>query len=177
MEIVIRDVTESNLDDMPEPCRSCTYWSLPEETERMKIEVSKRKKRRWLLQTIREFGSCGKILYHNGVPIGYAEYGPSSRFSQIKNYKSQPVGKVEEGIVFLACLYIVNQSLRGRGFGEELLNDIIADLKGRNFKALETYARRGSPNNPSGPVEFYLKKGFYVKNHNNPEFPLMRLDL
>ncbi len=44
------------------------------------------------------------------------------------------------------------------------------------MKALETFARRGDPENPSGPVDFYLTNGFKVRN-DDLEFPLMRLDL
>ncbi len=183
METIIKDVTESNLNDIPETCSYCIYWSFPEEFERTKSELSKRKqeltakKRLWILQTLKEFGSCGKILYYNNVPVGYAEYGPSNRFPQIKEYKSQPIGKIEDGVVFLSCLYIADKNLRGKGLGEKLLYSVIVDLKRRGFKALETYARKGSPENPSGPVELYLKKGFYIKNEANPEFPIIRLNL
>jgi GNAT superfamily N-acetyltransferase len=183
LKAIIKNITESNLDDIPEPCSCCTYWSSPKEFERTKSELSKKrqelktKKRLWILQTLREFGNCGKILYYNGTPIGYAEYGPSDRFPQIKEYRAQPIGKIEEGIVFLACLYVVNQNLRGKGFGERLLDSVIADLKRRGFRAVETYARRGSPNNPSGPVELYFKKGFRIKNEADPEFPIVKLNL
>ena len=183
MKITVRDITESNLNDIPETCSHCIYWILPEEFERMKSEFSKRKqeliakKRLWILQTLKEFGSCVKILYHNNVPVGYAEYGPSRCFCNINNYKSQPIGKIEDGVVFLSCLYIADESLRGKGLGNKLLDSIISDLKRRGFKAIETYARKGSPENPSGPVEFYLKKGFYTKNEANPEFPIVRLNL
>ena len=183
MDVTIKDVTKSNLNDIPETCSYCIYWSFPEEFERTKSELSKRKqeltvkKRLWILQTLKDFGSCGKILYHNNVPVGYAEYAPSNRFPQIKEYKSQPIGKIEEGVVFLSCLYVADEKLRRKGLGEKLLDSIIADLKGRGFKALETYARKGSPENPSGPVELYLKKGFYIKNEANPEFPIVRLNL
>ncbi len=183
METTVKDVTETNLNDIPETCSSCIYWSFPEEFERTKSEISKRKqeskakKRLWILQTLKEFGSCGKILYHKNVPVGYAEYGPSSRFPSINEYKSQPVGNIEDGVVFLSCLYISDENLRGRSLGEKLLDSIIADLKRRGFKAIETYARKDSPENPSGPVELYLKKGFYIKNEANPEFPIVRLNL
>ena len=183
METVIKDITESNLNDIPEICSYCIYWSFPEEFERLKSELSKKKqeliakKRLWILQTLKQFGSCGKILYHNNVPVGYAEYGPPSRFPNIKEYKSQPVGKIDDGVVFLSCLYIADENLRGKGLGEKLLDNIIADLKRRGFKAVETFALRGSPNNPSGPVELYLKKGFHIKDETNPKFPIVRLDL
>jgi GNAT superfamily N-acetyltransferase len=183
MEVGIKDVEESNLKDIPETCRGCLYWSFPEEFERTKAEQQKyrreleAKKRQWILQTLEEFGHCGKILYYNNVPIGYAEYGPSSRFPNIEEYKSQPIGMIENGVVFLSCLVIVDETLRGKGLGEKLLNSVIADLKKRGFKAIETYARRGSADNPSGPVEFYLKKGFYLKDETNPSFPIVRLNL
>lgn len=183
METIIKDITESNLKDIPETCSYCIYWSFPKEFERTKPELSKRKqelitkKRRWILQTLKEIGSCGKILYHHNMPVGYAEYGPPNRFPQINEYKSQPVGKIENGVVFLSCLYIADENLRRKGLGEKLLNSIIADLKGRGFKAIETYARKSSSENPSGPVELYLKKGFYIKNAANPEFPIVRLNL
>jgi GNAT superfamily N-acetyltransferase len=183
MDATIRDVAESTLDDIPDVCSSCIYWSFPGEFERMQSELSNRKeelrakKRSWAVQMLREFGSCGKILYHNNMPLGYTEYGPSRYFPNIKMYKSQPIGSIEEGIVFLACLYIANADLRRKGLGEQLLEATIADLKRRGFKAVETYARRGSPQNPSGPAELYLKKGFHMKDATNPEFPIMKLDL
>ncbi len=183
METMIKDVTESNLKDIPETCSYCIYWSLPEEFEKTKSKLSEKKqeltekKRLWILQTLKEFGSCGKILYHNNVPVGYAEYGPSNRFPQIKEYKSQPIGKIEDGVVFLSCLYIADENLRRKGLGEKLLDSVIAELKERGFKAVETYARKGSSENPSGPVELYLKKGFHIKNEANPEFPIVRLNL
>lgn len=41
---------------------------------------------------------------------------------------------------------------------------------------METFARKGNAENPSGPVEFYLRHGFTVQR-DDPEFPLLRLDL
>jgi len=58
-----------------------------------------------------------------------------------------------------------------------LLKNIIDDLKGRGFRALETFARRGNSENPSGPLEFYIKNGFIIKNKTNPEYPLVQLYL
>jgi len=69
MEEEIRDVAESNLDDIPGICRFCLYWSFPEEFEKSKTKPSKHKqhleaeKKRWIVQTLNEFGVCGKIHY------------------------------------------------------------------------------------------------------------------
>jgi len=183
VETAIRDITKLNLVDIPETCNRCIYWSFPEEFKKTQAELPRRKqeliakKRQWILQTLKKFGSCGKILYHNNLPVGYAEYGPPNRFPQIREYKSQPIGEIEDGVVFLACLYIADETLRRKGLGEELLENIISDFKRRGFKALETYARTGSSENPSGPVEIYLKRGFHIKDETDPEFPVMRFDL
>jgi GNAT superfamily N-acetyltransferase len=137
MEVEIKDVEELNVKDIPEICRCCLYWSFPEEFERTRAEQQKyrqeleAKKRQWMLQTLEEFRTCGKILYYNNVPVGYAEYGPSNRFPNIEEYPSQPIGEIEEGIVFLSRLLIVDKSLRGKGLGEKLLNSVIDDLKKR----------------------------------------------
>lgn len=176
MRVEIKDITESNLIDIPNVCRRCLYWSFSEEPEKNERKLEGKKKN-WILQTLKEFGVCDKILYYQDVPVGYAEYGPSNRFLNIREYQSQPIGKIEDDVVFLSCLYIVNKDLRGKGLGEKLLNSLIDDLKKRGFKAIETYARRNSANNPSGPVEFYIKNGFQIKDETDPEFPILRLNL
>jgi len=179
MKAVVKGITRENLDDIPEPCRSCVYWEFPEDSEKAKLLKSElvRKKKEWFLQTLREFGNCGKIVYYNNSVVGYAQYGPVTHLPNISSYGSKLVGRLEDGTVFLSCLYITKKALRGRGIGLKLLESIILDLKKRGFKAIETFARRGSSNNPSGPIEIYLKKGFHIKDETNPEFTLVRLEL
>lgn len=183
MRVEIKDITESNLHDIPQPCRGCLYWEFPEDFEKAREDPSKvsleliKKKKGWFTQSLKTFGICGKIVYCNNLPVGYAQYAPSTRLPNIASYKSKAVGRIEDGTVFLSCLFIAEKSLRGKGIGMELLDSIIADLKKQGFKAIETFARRGSTNNPSGPIELYLKRGFYIKNEANPDFPLVRLDL
>ncbi len=57
-----------------------------------------------------------------------------------------------------------------------MLRAILEELRGRRVAAVETFARKGSAENPSGPVEFYLKHGFRILRED-PEFPLLRLEL
>jgi len=185
MEVQIADITEANLQDIPESCRACVYWEFPEEYEKAKeekTETQKRlefeeKKRGWFVQTLKEFGTCGKIVYCNDKPVAYAQFAPSVRLPKINAHGSNPVGKPEDGVVFLSCLFVADSSIRGKGLGKALLINIVDDLRRRGFKAVETFARRGNPNNPSGPFEFYIKNGFIFKDATNPEFPLMSLFL
>ncbi len=180
MMTVVRDIVRENLDDIPDPCRCCLYWEFPEDFEKLRQqkepELAAKKKREWFIKTLTECGNCGKIVYQNRAPVGYAQYAPFSRFPQASSYKSGQPGRIEDGTVFLSCLYISDRDKRGKGIGTKLLKSIITDLKKRDFKAVETFARRGSANNPSGPIELYLKIGFQIKDETDYEFPLVRLE-
>jgi len=182
IEIQIVDIKEENLQDIPASCRGCVYWEFPKEFEKTSQErketqanpALEEKKREWFVKTLNEFGTCGKIVYSNDNVVGYAQYAPAQRLPQIAEYKSKDIGKIENGVVFLSCLLISDEKFRGMGIGGRVLEDIMEDLRRRGFKAIETFARRGNTNNPSGPMNFYIKHGFHVKDQANPEFPLMR---
>ncbi len=73
MNIEIVDLTEQNLDDSlewsghPFSCKYCIYWEHPEECvdpATVCKEEMFSKKIAWLRRTLRDFGSCGKLLVH-----------------------------------------------------------------------------------------------------------------
>ncbi|MEA2089422.1 MAG: GNAT family N-acetyltransferase [Thermoproteota archaeon] len=184
MNVIIKNIRKENVRNIPKPCKSCLYWEFPEDFEaaqkkslelKEKIEFAA-KKAAWFLQTQKNFGNCGKIVYFNNIPVGYAQYAPSNMLPQVESYGSNRIGRREDGVVFLSCLFIANKEFRRKGLGTKLLNSVIADLNRRGFKAVETFARREIANNPSGPLKFYLNNGFHVKDETNPDFPLVRLD-
>ena len=61
----------------------------------------------------------------------------------------------------------------GKGIGKYLLNFVLSDLQKHGYSVVETFARKGSESNPAGPLEFYLRHGFFVKRECD-EFPLVR---
>jgi len=181
VKVTIRNLTQKNIKDIPKPCRTCLYWETStfsskqlSQTEEAKNE---REKAVWLLGTLKEFGNCGKILYVDNKAVGYAQYSLPKRLPNTQNYGAKTLKTTEENAAFISCLYISNKSFRGKGLGERLFDEVITDLKQRGFKAVETFARKGSANNPSGPVELYLKKRFHVKEDIDKDFALVRLEL
>lgn len=175
-------LTQENLGDAPEwdappwSCKYCLYWEYPElranpakEDQVANLET----KHGWVRRVRTEFGDCGRLLYAAGLAVGYAPYAPPRFLPNIQNY---PAGPVSDDAVFLACLFVPSRAHRGRGWGSALLQDILRELRGRGMSAVETFARGGSPENPSGPAEFYLRHGFAVLR-DDPEFPLLRLNL
>ena len=143
------------------------------DTAKVKKEDLMQKKLEWLRDTNRLFGNCGKILYVDGEAVGYAQYAPHKLLPRVADYQAGPPS---EDAVLISCLFIPHKGFRRLGLGSKLLQSIIDDLRSRSIKACETFARKGNPNNPSGPVEFYLKNGFIIYNDDD-EFPLMRLEL
>lgn len=181
MKIEVVDLTVGNLKDAPEwnshpfSCKYCIYWEFPEESidpAMEKKEDKLRKKLIWLRNAQSAFDNCGKILYVNGKPAGYAQYAPPKLLPNSANYPSLP----SDDAVLISCLFIPEKGLRRSGVGSQLLQSIIDDLRKRGVKAVETFARKGRLDNPSGPVEFYLRNGFRVYK-DDKEFPLMRLEL
>jgi GNAT superfamily N-acetyltransferase len=186
IEVDIEDITEANLKDIPASCRGCVYWECPEEFDKAKQENTvlqkqwefEKKKYEWFIKTREEFGTCGKIAYYKGKPVAYAQYAHADFIPNVSTYKSSSaVGKRKQGVVFISCLYISDKTMRGKGLGDTLLRTIIDELRSREFTAIETFARRGNPDNPSGPLEFYIRNGFVIKDNSNPEYPLVTLYL
>jgi GNAT superfamily N-acetyltransferase len=165
---------ENNLKDIPNPCKYCLYWQTTGAFgEEMLKPEKEQEKREWFNKVVEEFGSSVKLGYLNETPIGFLQYSPPTFFPRVKEYASGPPS---EDAVLITCLYITDKEARGKGFGTDMLNDLIAELKERGFKAVETFARKNSQDNPSGPFEFYLKNGFKIKNDKS-DFPLVRFAL
>jgi GNAT superfamily N-acetyltransferase len=179
MEIV--NVTEDNLIDAPEwsshrfSCKYCIYWEFPEQCVDPAQEKKNmmRKKLQWLGRVSSEFGNCANIAYVNGRPVAYAQYAPPRYLPNSAGYASGPPS---DDAVLISCLFIPQEQFRRLGIGSQLLHSIIVELKQRGKKAIETFARKGNPDNPSGPVEFYLGNGFRI-HKDDKEFPLMKLHL
>jgi len=176
MNIEIVNLTGENLKDAPVCCKYCLYWEFPDECIEPAKEQKKdvmRKKLEWLRSVNNEFGNCGKIVYVDGKSIGYAQYAPPRYLPNSLSYDSGPPS---DNAVLISCLFILQKDFRKLKLGSKLLHNIIDELRKRGIKAVETFARKRNPENPSGPVEFYLKNGFRI-DKDDKEFPLMRLDL
>lgn len=182
MNLEIVRLTKDNLKDAPEwdshpfSCKYCIHWEHPEECTDPVTEQKEEifaTKLSWLHRVTREFGACGKLVYSDGDPIGYAQYAPPHYLPGSASYASGPPS---DDAVLISCLFIPQAKFRRLGIGSHLLHNIIDELRReKKKKAIEAFARRGSPDNPSGPVGFYLRNGFRIRR-DDKEFPLMRLD-
>ena len=147
-------------------CRTCAYWETTGDYPRAEPRsVLERRKRDWYRQP--EAG--GKIAYLNNQAVGYAQYGPAAAFPRVGEYAAGPPSA---DALFLGCLCVVPGAQR-RGIGRALLEAVEAEAAQRGCAAVETFARRGSANNPSGPLALYLGRGYEILL-GDAEFPLVR---
>lgn len=163
-----------NLSDLPARCRSCLYWESPE-----KVRVGRSSKNgaiskeAWFSNTLLSWGQCGKMLYHEGSILAYAQYAPGQYFPKTYCFE---VGAASADAVFLSCIYVIPE-VRERGLGKLLLQAIEKDLFRQNFRAIETIVdKKHRPGRPPGPIDFFHANGFYIARDNH-RYPLMRLDL
>lgn len=166
-------VSLNNFNDLPDQCRSCLYWEYP-------IKPGSGSgpspdgtilKEEWFSTTLLQWGECGKLFYQGDRALAYAQYSPALYLPRTMYFRAAPPSV---DAVFLSCLFVVPE-VRGRGLGRVLLRAIERDLYKRKFKAIETFASKYLAEKPPGPIEFYLKNGFYILR-DDEEFPLLRLD-
>ena len=172
----IVDISGANYDDIPEnftrnSCKSCVYWEKGNASFSCPIAEKEVSKRNWFNTYSFIHGSCGKLVYHNGKVVAYAQYAPGPTFQMSKMYHTYP----SEDAYLITCL-LVAPGYRHQGFGRILLKSIVDDLRARGVNAVETFARKDSEYNPSGPSRFYNQFGFVTKV-DNARLPLLRFEL
>jgi GNAT superfamily N-acetyltransferase len=171
--LTLKPVTKENIKDIPGYCKQCLYWQTVDADKKPPENQTEKIKQNWLLRVQKEEGISGYIAYVNSAPVGYVQLAWARHFPRLKKYTNAVPSK---DAVFLACLYIPKRENQNKGYGTQMLRSLIAELRQRGFKAIETFARKSSSENPSGPLGFYLKNGFNVKRDDS-DFPLARLNL
>jgi hypothetical protein len=169
----LKIVTEENFKDIPGYCRQCLYWQTTDTDKKKPESQMEMAKQKWLLRVQKALGVSSYIAYAETMPVGFVQLASAKYFPRLNEYVNTTP---REDAAFLACLYIPQKENRSKGYGTQMLKCIIAELKQKGFKAIETFARKSSTENPSGPLSFYLKNGFKIR-HDGTDFPLVRLEL
>jgi GNAT superfamily N-acetyltransferase len=176
----LASLTLDTLEDLPRPCRQCVFWELdPVAADRARATGDTGlEKEAWVSQTLLEWGSCGKLIYVDGMPAGYALYAPSAYVPRSMAFPTSPVSA---DAVLLMTMYVVPPFAAG-GLGRMLVQGVARDLTKRGIKAIEAFgdakfdevdeARDGC----LAPADFFLAVGFKtVRPH--PRYPRLRLEL
>jgi GNAT superfamily N-acetyltransferase len=180
------NVTLDNLSDLPTRCRNCVYWDLdPVACERARESGDTAlEKEAWVSDTLLEWGSCGQLVYVDGVPAGYVLYAPPAYVPRSVAFPTSPVSP--DAVLLMTAR--VWEEFRGGGLGRVLVQSVVRDMTRRGVRALEAFGRYGAgpaSDDPAGegsdracllPADFLLAVGFKtVRAH--PRVPRLRLDV
>lgn len=126
----------------------------------------------------RVFGSYAKVLLLEEEPVVYAQFGPLTAYPRAQHvrelYPSLPSSPLPAVITCIATA----GSARGRGLARVLVDDLVADLAGRGFSAVEAYPDLTlSPDEASAASPaFWAACGFELAAPDE-RYPVMRREL
>jgi hypothetical protein len=171
----LASITLDNLHDLPPRCRKCVFWELDPVGGARALEVGDPalEKEAWISSALLEWGSCGKILYVDGVPAGYVTYAPPSYVPRSVAFPTSPVSA---DAVLLMTANVISE-FAGGGLGRILVQGVAKDLSRRGIKAIEAFGDvKWSTPACVVPADFLLAVGFKtVRPHLR--YPRLRLDL
>lgn len=169
------NITLDNLDDLPRRCRGCVFWELDPVSAARAQEVGDPdlEKEAWVSATLLEWGGCGKLVYVDGIPAGYALFAPPSYVPRSVAFPTSPVSP---DAVLLMTAHVLPE-FAGGGLGRMLVQGVAKDLLRRGVRAIEAFgdARWEGPHCVL-PAEHLLAVGFKtVRPH--ARWPRLRLEL
>jgi GNAT superfamily N-acetyltransferase len=169
------NITLDNLDDLPGRCRSCVFWELDPVAQDRALEAGDTafEKESWVSATLLDWGSCGKVVYVDGVPAGFVMYAPPAYVPRSVAFPTSPVS----ADAVLLMTGHVHPVFAGGGLGRMLLQSVAKDLTRRGVRAIEAFGdERWERPACVLPAEHLRSVGFKtVRPHSR--FPRLRLEL
>ena len=169
------NITLDNLDDLPTRCRRCVFWELDPMAHDKALEAGDTafEKESWVSATLLEWGSCGKVVYVDGVPAGFVMYAPPMYVPRSIAFPTSPVSA--DAVLLMAGHVLPD--FAGGGLGRMLVQSVAKDLTRRGVKAIEAFGDL-KWERPACvlPAEHLKAVGFKtVRPHHR--YPRLRLEL
>jgi hypothetical protein len=168
------NITLDNLGDLPSACRSCVFWELdPISKARAEASDPGLEKESWISSVLLEWGSCGKLLYVDGVPAAYVLFAPPQYVPRSVAFPTSPVSA---DAVLLMTARVLSE-FSGGGLGRMLIQGMAKDLTRRGVRAIEAFGdKQWTAPACVLPVDYLLAVGFKtVRPHHR--YPRLRMEL
>jgi GNAT superfamily N-acetyltransferase len=177
------NVTLDNLADLPTQCRRCVYWELdPVSGDRAReTGDAALEKEAWVSDTLLEWGSCGQLVYVDGIPAGYVLYAPPAYVPRASAFPTSPVSP--DAVLWMTARLL--PEFAGAGLGRMLVQGVARDVVRRGVRAIEAFGRTGSGEPAaSGAADYrcllpadYLRAVGFKTVRPHPRSPRLRLDV
>ena len=169
------NITLDNLEDLPIRCRKCVFWELdPVSMQRAEDAGDPElEKEAWISSTLLEWGSCGKLVYVDGVPAGFVLYAPPLYVPRSVAFPTSPVS-ADAALMMTAHIL---PEFQGGGLGRMLVQGVAKDLTRRGLRAIEAFGDlKWEKPGCVMPADYMLAVGFKtVRPHHR--YPRLRLEL
>ncbi len=115
----------------------CVFWELDPVNQARAIEAGDPalEKESWVSNVLLQWGSCGKIVYVDGVAAGYILYAPPQYVPRSVAFPTSPVSS---DAVLLMNAHILAE-FTGGGLGRMLIQGLVKDLTRRGIRAVEAF--------------------------------------
>ena len=171
----VASITLDNLDDLPSRCRRCVFWELDPLSQARALESgdSALEKESWVSNVLLQWGSCGKIIYVDGVAAGYVLYAPPQYVPKSVSFPTSPVSS--DAVLMMTAH--ISAEFSGGGLGRVLVQSLVKDLTHRGIKAVEAFGDLKSDGmSCMAPADYLLAVGFKtVRPHLR--YPRLRLEI
>jgi hypothetical protein len=169
------NITLDNVEDLPMGCRKCVFWELdPVSMQRAEDAGDPAlEKEAWISSTLLEWGSCGKLVYVDGVPAGFVMYAPPLYVPRSVAFPTSPVS-ADAALMMTAHIL---PEFQGGGLGRMLVQGVAKDLVRRGVRAIEAFGDlKWEKPGCMLPADYMLAVGFKtVRPHHR--YPRLRLEL
>lgn len=130
-------LTLDNLSDLPQRCRSCVFWELDpvRGAAAVKGGRAEEEKEAWVSAVLLEWGSCGRVVYVDDVPVGFVLYAPPAYVPRATAFPTSPVSP--DAVQLMTALIL--PGYQGQGLGRVMVQTVAKDLLRRGFKAIEAF--------------------------------------
>ncbi|MEU0880081.1 GNAT family N-acetyltransferase [Lentzea sp. NPDC005914] len=170
-------VTLDNLEHLSKHSRTCVFWELAPHLREQAEEYgdTEFEKEAWVSSVLLEWGSCGRLIYCDGIPAGSVFYAPPAAVPRSSAFPTSPVSP---DAVLMTSLDVLPE-FRGGGLARVLVQAVAKDLTRRGVKAIEAFGDMRPDDEESScvtPADFLTSVGFKtVRPH--PRWPRLRLEL
>lgn len=170
-------VTLDNLEHLSKHSRTCVFWELAPHLREQAEEYgdTEFEKEAWVSSVLLEWGSCGRLIYCDGIPAGSVFYAPPAAVPRSAAFPTSPVSP---DAVLMTSLEVLPE-FRGGGLARVLVQAVAKDLTRRGVKAIEAFGDMRPDEEERScvtPADFLTSVGFKtVRPH--PRWPRLRLEL
>ncbi|MFD4641398.1 GNAT family N-acetyltransferase [Lentzea sp. NPDC058436] len=170
-------VTLDNLEHLSKHSRTCVFWELAPHLREQAEEYgdTEFEKEAWVSSVLLEWGSCGRLIYCDGIPAGSVFYAPPAAVPRSAAFPTSPVSP---DAVLMTSLDVLPE-FRGGGLARVLVQAVAKDLTRRGVKAIEAFGDMRPDDEGAScvtPADFLTSVGFKtVRPH--PRWPRLRMEL